>query len=324
MYLGYMAGLLLACVVLHLLANHAWRTLRWCASKPPPTFLHMPAVELLLLNLLAFPAAMYAVLLLVQAPGMHHKVLGGIVLALVLGYLWLITALLLFIVRSKQALGLCTAEQLDPDAPDQQPLPGKPSMPVAVTQQRSLNSEGPLLGSVASTDSTSLTSPTSSSSLIGTSVMLGDSSRENSSTALLLLPQPSGVLAGAAGGKDVTGSSAAGKPAALQSVKSQAGSRRMGRWLNSASSLGAPLRSSGSTSGPQRWNSGALFVESFRRSMRSDGSSRTWLRSFSRSSSSGSSSSSWRLAEEEDMAKMQAEGEGGRQGQGAARASLTA
>jgi hypothetical protein len=316
-----MAGLLLACFALHLLANYAWRTLRWSASKPPPTFLHMPAVELLLVNLLAFPAAMYAVLLVVQAPGLQHKVLGGVVLVLVLGYLWLITALLLFIVRSKQALGLCTAEQLDHEDPNQQPLPGKASMPVTMTRQASRNSEAPLLGSQASMDSTSLTSPTtsSSSSLIGTSIMLGGGSRDNSSTALLLLPQPSG-------GKGDNGSSAAGKPAALDSVNSQASSRRMGRWLSSASSLGAPLRSSDSTSRPQRWYSGALFAESFRRSGRSDDSSRTWLRSFSRSSSSNSSSSSWCMAEEDDMAKLQAKGEGASQ-QGAAsrasRASLT-
>jgi hypothetical protein len=109
LYLGYMALMLLLCTAFHIAIIFAWTHIKWTAARPLPSLLQFPAAELLLLNLLALPATMYAMLLMVQAPVQAQRVLGVAVFLLVLGYLWFITALLLFIVRKKTALGLCIA-----------------------------------------------------------------------------------------------------------------------------------------------------------------------------------------------------------------------
>jgi hypothetical protein len=85
-------------------------TFKWTAARPLPDFLQFPAAELLLLNLLALPAAMYSMLLMVQAPFATKRMLGVAVFLLVLGYLLLISWLLLFIVRHKKVLGLCVPD----------------------------------------------------------------------------------------------------------------------------------------------------------------------------------------------------------------------
>jgi hypothetical protein len=107
LYLGYMGLMLLVCTAIHLAIIFAWTHIKYTAAKPLPSILQFPAAELLLLNLLALPATMYAMLLMVQAPVQAQRVLGVAVFLLVLGYLWFITALLLFIVRKKTALSLC-------------------------------------------------------------------------------------------------------------------------------------------------------------------------------------------------------------------------
>ncbi len=110
LYLGYMGLLLLACTALHGAIIFAWNHIKWTSARPLPAFLQFPAAELLLLNLLALPAAMYAMLLMVQAPTVAQRVMGAAVCLLVLAHLWLVSSLLLFIVRNKTALGLCTTE----------------------------------------------------------------------------------------------------------------------------------------------------------------------------------------------------------------------
>jgi MYXO-CTERM domain-containing protein len=112
-----MGLLLLACTALHGTVILAWTHIKWTSTKPLPDFLQFPAAELLLLNLLALPAAMYAMLLMVQAPVVAQRVLGVSVFLLVLAYLWFISALLLFIVRHKTALGICASGQGDTESP---------------------------------------------------------------------------------------------------------------------------------------------------------------------------------------------------------------
>ncbi len=120
LYLSYMGLMLTACTALHSAAQRctelhgalifAWTHIKWTASRPVPDFLQFPAAELLLLILLALPAAMYSMLLMVQAPMPAQRVLGvAVFFFAVLGYLLLISWLLqqLFIVRHKRALGLC-------------------------------------------------------------------------------------------------------------------------------------------------------------------------------------------------------------------------
>jgi hypothetical protein len=107
LYLGYMGLLMVVCTAFHCAIIFAWTHIKWTAAKPIPDLLQFPAAELLLLNLLALPAAMYSMLLMVQAPVQAQRALGVFVFLLVLGYLWFIMALLLFIIRNKTALGLC-------------------------------------------------------------------------------------------------------------------------------------------------------------------------------------------------------------------------
>ncbi len=110
LYLGYMGLMLLACTAVHGAMIFAWFHVKWTSAKPLPDFLHFPAAELLLLNLLALPAAMYAMLLMVQAPASGQRVLGAIVFSFILAYMWFMSSLLLFIVRHKTSLGLCAVD----------------------------------------------------------------------------------------------------------------------------------------------------------------------------------------------------------------------
>jgi hypothetical protein len=105
-YLAYLGLFILACTALHGLAIYTWKNLKWTRAKPMPAFLYFPAAELLLLNLMALPAAMYSLMLLVQARHPGYKALGAAVLLLVLGYCVLVAALLYLLLRHKDRLGL--------------------------------------------------------------------------------------------------------------------------------------------------------------------------------------------------------------------------
>ncbi len=111
-YLAYMGALLLAATLLHGAFIAAWQRMPWATRLPLPPWLLFPAAELLLLNLLVMPAAMYASLLIIQGSGPGHKGLGVAVLIAVTAYLAVVVALLLFVVRHKAALGLCAAVEV--------------------------------------------------------------------------------------------------------------------------------------------------------------------------------------------------------------------
>jgi hypothetical protein len=105
-YLGYMTALCAIAVALHFTAILAWQSLRWTKDKPLPEFLFFPAPELLLLNTLALPGTMYAMLLLVGAEDWPLRLLGAASMLLLLIYLAGMGALSAWLALNKDALGL--------------------------------------------------------------------------------------------------------------------------------------------------------------------------------------------------------------------------
>jgi hypothetical protein len=105
-YIGLIAAFVAGCTILHLAIIWAWQHCSWTAAKPLPTWMHPPAAELLLLNLLGLPLAMYSVILLVQAQHPDSKVLGTVVGLAVLLYLICLALVLRLIFSNKPRLGL--------------------------------------------------------------------------------------------------------------------------------------------------------------------------------------------------------------------------
>jgi hypothetical protein len=174
-YLALLGALFAGVTLVHALVVYAWTTIPYTAAIALPAFLLFPAVEVLLLNLLALPVGMYAMLLLVQAPNPAQRFLGAVVFLLVLAYLSWVTALLLYVVRHKRALGLCDTEA----ASDSPPSSEAPS----TFYDRSMNSMLPFIWSGHSKQSTKGDNGPSHSSNNSRTLLLPDTQSASSSQA---------------------------------------------------------------------------------------------------------------------------------------------
>jgi hypothetical protein len=102
--------LFLGSAALSALAAHAvlvmlWHALPWTRAKPLPDFLVFPVPELLLASLLVLPLAMASTVLILQ-DSVGSRVLGALAMALLLGYLALVAAVLLGVSARRELLGL--------------------------------------------------------------------------------------------------------------------------------------------------------------------------------------------------------------------------
>jgi hypothetical protein len=115
-YIGFNAAFITACTALHLAAIWAWQHCKWTAARPLPEWMYPPAVELLLVNILGLPLAMYSVILLVQGQHAGSRLLGAVVGLAVLLYLFALVALLRLIFRNKPRLGLIYVPERPPSS----------------------------------------------------------------------------------------------------------------------------------------------------------------------------------------------------------------
>jgi hypothetical protein len=115
-YIGLIGTFVAGCTALHLAAIWAWQHCKWTAAKRLPMWMHPPAVELLLVNILGLPIAMYSVILLVQGQHAGSRLLGAVVGLAVLLYLFALVALLRLIFRNKPRLGLIYVPEWQPSS----------------------------------------------------------------------------------------------------------------------------------------------------------------------------------------------------------------
>jgi hypothetical protein len=127
-----------------MLAVFGWGAITWTRDKPLPEILLFPAPELLLLNMLALPGMMYAMLLLVGAHDLVLRLLGMVSTLLLLVVLGAVGTLSVWLALNKQQLGLeyeLLEDQLGLSASLRQKLAGLPSLAFGAV---------PLLGSMVS------------------------------------------------------------------------------------------------------------------------------------------------------------------------------
>jgi hypothetical protein len=101
----------------HSLTIMLWRAYPGTAKRPLPAFLTFPAPELVVANMLLLPLATASTVLFFQTSSNGRLALGALGWLLLLGYLALVTSVVLALASSGGALGLRFARHADrPDA----------------------------------------------------------------------------------------------------------------------------------------------------------------------------------------------------------------
>lgn len=104
--ISHMAIMLAGLYALRVVAVLIWKHLKLTREMPLPDFLTIPYFEIMLLNTLALPASIFAMILLLQPQSTPQRVLGAFLVVFLVLFLGIVTTLLLCTYRNREYLGV--------------------------------------------------------------------------------------------------------------------------------------------------------------------------------------------------------------------------